>query len=60
MKSKKFNDFDLVRKLTEKGWKGKYFGYNNFVTYLSEKNETIATVIYDNKRSLIVSVKFEK
>lgn len=60
MHSNKFNDFDLARKLTDKGWKGKYFGYNNLVTYLSEKNETIATVIYDNKRSLIVSVKFEK
>jgi hypothetical protein len=58
LKSAKFSDFDLYKKLTAKGWKGKYFGYNNKVTYLSEKNETIAVVEYDNRRSLIVSAEF--
>lgn len=58
LKSTKFSDFDLYRKLTAKGWKGKYYGYMNTVTYLSENNKTIAVVQYDNKRSLIVSAEF--
>jgi hypothetical protein len=59
LKSSKFSDFDLQKKLIDKGWKGKYFGYMNKVTYLSENNETIAVVEYDNRRSLIVSADFK-
>lgn len=59
LKSTKFNTLDLARSLHDKGWKGKYFGYENQVTYLSEHNETIAIVTYDNRRSLIVSVDFK-
>jgi hypothetical protein len=58
LKSTKFSDFDLQKKLTDRGWKGKYFGYMNKVTYLSENNETIAVVEYDNRRSLIVTAEF--
>ena len=32
LSSRKFNDFDLQRKLTDKGWGGRYFGYNDTVT----------------------------
>lgn len=59
LKSTKFSDFDLQKKLTARGWKGKYYGYMNKVTYLSENNETIAVVEYDNRRSLIVSADFK-
>jgi hypothetical protein len=59
LKSTKFSDFDLQKKLTDRGWKGKYYGYMNKVTYLSENNETIAIVEYDNRRSLIVSADFK-
>lgn len=59
LKSTKFNTLDLARTLYDKGWKGKYFGYDNKVTYLDEHNETIAVVTYDNRRSLIVSVDFK-
>jgi hypothetical protein len=58
LKSTKFSDFDLQKKLTDRGWKGKYYGYMNKVTYLSENNETIAVVEYDNRRSLIVTAEF--
>jgi hypothetical protein len=58
LKSTKFSDFDLQKKLADRGWKGKYFGYMNKVTYLSENNETIAVVEYDNRRSLIVTAEF--
>jgi hypothetical protein len=58
LKSTKFSDFDLYKKLTDRGWKGKYYGYMNKVTYLSENNETIAVVEYDNRRSLIVTAEF--
>jgi hypothetical protein len=58
LKSTKFSDFDLHKKLTDRGWKGKYYGYMNKVTYLSENNETIAVVEYDNRRSLIVTAEF--
>jgi hypothetical protein len=27
LKSTKFSDFDLQKKLTDRGWKGKYYGY---------------------------------
>ena len=59
LKSTKFNTLDLAKQLYDKGWKGRYYGYEDTVTYLSEKNETIAVVTYDNKRSLIVSVDFK-
>lgn len=60
LKSTKFNTLDLAKQLYDKGWKGKYYGYEDTVTYLNDQNETIAVVTYDNKRSLIVSTKFEK
>lgn len=60
LKSTKFNTLDLAKQLYDKGWKGKYYGYKDTVTYLNDQNETIAVVTYDNKRSLIVSTKFER
>lgn len=57
--SEKFSVWDLYRKLTEMQWKGKYFSVDNITTYLSEDNKTLAVVEYDNKKSLIVSVKFK-
>lgn len=58
MKSRKFSDFDLARKLTDLGWKGRYFSHSNEVTYLGDDNRTIAVVKYDNSKSIIVSAKF--
>lgn len=57
--SKKYSVWDLYRKLTELQWKGKYFSIDNVTTYLSEDNKTLAVVEYDNKKSLIISVKFK-
>lgn len=57
--SKKYSVWDLYRKLTELHWKGKYFSIDNVTTYLSEDNKTLAVVEYDNKKSLIISVKFK-
>lgn len=59
MQSQKFNDFDLSKKLTELGWKGLYYSLGNVVTYLSGTNDVIATVTYDNRKSIILSVEFE-
>lgn len=55
----KFNDFDLQRKLTEKGWKGRYYSYDDKVTYLSNDNNIIAEIKYDKLNKLIVSAKFK-
>ena len=57
--SAKLSTNDLHKKLIAKGWNGKYYGYSDTVTYLSDKNETIAVVVYDNKRSLIVTADFK-
>lgn len=59
LKSTKFNTLDLARTLYDKGWKGKYYGFSDTVTYLNDANETIAVVTYNNRRSLIVSVDFK-
>jgi hypothetical protein len=59
LKSRKFSDFDLARKLNDLGWKGKYFAFSNEVTYLSEDNKTIAVVTYDNRKSVIVTADFK-
>jgi len=58
--SEKFSTWDLYKKLNNLNWKGKYIATNEVVTFLSEQNETIAVVTYDNKRSLILSAKFSK
>ena len=59
MKSKKFNDFDLSRKLTELGWRGLYFTLGNETTFLSGTNDVIAVVTYDNRKSLILHADFK-
>jgi hypothetical protein len=59
IKSRKFSDSDLIRKLTELGWKGRYFSISNKTTYLTDTNDTIAEVVYDNSKSIILSVKFK-
>jgi hypothetical protein len=60
IKSRKFSDFDLTRKLTDLGWRGRYFSVSDEVTYLSQDNKTIAVVKYDNSKSIIVSVDFKR
>lgn len=60
LKSRKFSSFDLSKKLFELGWKGRHFSTSNEVTYLSDNNETIAVVEYDNSKSIIISVDFKK
>lgn len=59
IKSRKFSDFDLAKKLIDLGWKGRQFSISNEVTYLSNSNETIAVVTYDNTKSIILSVDFK-
>lgn len=59
LSSTKLSTVDLHKKLISRGWKGRYFGHSNCVTYLRDNNETIAVVVYDNRRSLIVTADFK-
>lgn len=59
LSSTKLSTIDLQKKLISRGWKGRYIGYSNQVTYLRDNNETIAIVEYDNRRSLIVTADFK-
>lgn len=54
--SDRLNEITLSKKLFQKGWHGKYFGLGDCVTFLTEDNQTIAEVHYDNRRSLILWV----
>jgi hypothetical protein len=59
LNSKKFSISDLHQKLTDRGWRGRYFGISNRVTYLTDNNTTLAVVEFDASRSIIVSVEFK-
>lgn len=59
LNSKKFSITDLHQKLTDRGWRGRYFGIANRLTYLTDDNHTLAVVEFDTSRSVIVSVEFK-
>jgi hypothetical protein len=59
LKSSKFSVTDLHQKLQDRGWRGRYFGISNRVTYLTDNNTTLAVVEYDDSRSVIISVEFK-
>jgi hypothetical protein len=59
LKSAKFSVTDLHQKLQERGWRGRYFGISNRITYLTDTNATLAVVEFDASRSVIVSVNFK-
>ncbi len=59
LKSKKFSVTDLHQKLQDRGWRGRYFGISNRITYLTDKNTTLAVVEFDASRSIIISVEFK-
>lgn len=59
-KSRKLGSIDLIKKLTERGWKGRFISVPNETTYLSDTNDTIAVVTYDDHKSVIISAKFNR
>lgn len=56
---KKLDIFLLEESLNQKGWKGKYYGIYNQVTYLTENNKTIAIVDFkNNERTKIKKIEW--
>ena len=58
--SEKYTTWNLYEELTALGWKGRHFSINNTTTYLTEDNKTLAVVLYDNIKSLIVYVDWKE
>jgi hypothetical protein len=54
--SEKFSNVDIYAKLERMQWKGRHFSYSNVVTYLSEDNQVLASIEFENAK--IKHVKF--
>jgi hypothetical protein len=59
LRSAKFSVTELHQKLQTRGWRGRYWGVSNRLTYLTNTNDPVAVVEFDKSRSVIISAEFK-